>query len=139
MSPSTAHLLANLVLAAHAAFIAFVALGGLLVARWPKLAWLHLPAVAWGAGISFVGAICPLTPLENALRDAAGSGGYAGGFIEHYLLAFIYPDGLTRGVQIGLGTAALAVNAAAYAWAWRRRAVRRGAASDAAARYGSRR
>jgi hypothetical protein len=139
MSPSTAQLLADLVLAAHAAFIAFVALGGLLVARWPKLAWLHLPVVAWGAGISFAGAICPLTPLENALREAAGIGGYAGGFIEHYLLAFVYPDGLTRGVQIGLGIAALAVNAAAYAWAWRRRAVRRDAARDAAARSGTRR
>lgn len=138
MSPATAHLLANLVLAAHAAFIAFVALGGLLAARWPKVAWLHLPAVAWGAGISFVGAICPLTPLENALRAAAGGGGYAGGFIEHYLLGFVYPDGLTREVQIVIGVGALVVNAAAYAWAWRRRAVRRAAARDAAATSGSR-
>lgn len=138
MSPATAQGLADLVLALHAAFIAFVALGGLLVARWPKLAWLHVPAVAWGAGISFAGAICPLTPLENALRATAGHGGYAGGFIEHYLLAFIYPDGLTREAQIGLGVAALVVNAAAYAWAWRRRAVRRGAGGGATAKSGSR-
>ena len=109
-------------LAAHAAFIVFVALGGLAVARWPRLAWLHVPAVAWGAGISFAGAVCPSTPLENTLRELAGVGAYAGGFIEHYLLAFIYPEGLTRGVQVGIGVAALVVNAIAYAWVCRRRA-----------------
>jgi hypothetical protein len=130
MSSGTAHVLANLVLLAHAAFIAFVALGGLLIVRWPRLAWLHLPAVAWGAGISFAGAICPLTPLENTLRAAAGGGDYAGGFIEHYLLGLIYPDGLTRGVQVAIGVAALVVNAAAYFWAWRR-LIRSGAAGAA--------
>ena len=138
MSPATAHVLANLVLVVHAAFIAFVALGGLLVVRWPKLAWLHLPAVAWGAGISFAGAICPLTPLENALRAAAGHGGYDGGFIEHYLLAFVYPDGLTRGAQVALGVAALVVNGAAYAWAWRRRSLRPGGARGGSTTSGSR-
>lgn len=145
MSPATALVLANLVLLVHAAFIAFVALGGWLVVRWPKVAWLHLPAVAWGAGISFAGAICPLTPLENALRAAAGHGGYTGGFIEHYLLAFIYPDGLTREAQIGLGVAALVVNALAYARACARArarrsdAVRRDGAGDATGTSGSRR
>jgi hypothetical protein len=138
MSPATAQVLAVAVLTVHAAFVAFVALGGLLVARWPRVAWLHLPVVAWGAGISFVGAICPLTPLENSLRAAAGREGYEGGFIEHYLLAFLYPDGLTRELQVGIGIAALLVNAAAYAWAWRRRALRRAGARDAAASSGNR-
>jgi hypothetical protein len=138
MSPGTTQLLADLVLVVHAAFIAFVALGGPLVARWPRLAWLHLPAVAWGAGISFAGAICPLTPLENALRAAAGDGGYEGSFIAHYLLRFIYPDGLTREIQVAIGVAVLVVNAAAYAWAWRRRAVSRGAGRDAATTSGNR-
>lgn len=113
-------LLADLVLVAHFAFIAFVVLGGLAVARWPRLAWAHLPAVAWGAGISFAGAICPLTPLENALRQRAGQAGYEGGFIEHYLLAIVYPDGLTREVQVALGVGVLVVNLAAYGWAIRR-------------------
>lgn len=125
MSPGLAHALATCVLLAHAAFIAFVGLGGLAVARWPWVAWLHLPAVAWGAGISFAGAICPLTPLENSLREAAGVGGYAGGFIEHYVLGFIYPAGLTRGTQVAIGVAALAVNVAAYAWVLRRQATKR--------------
>lgn len=132
MSAGAAHALANLVLVAHAAFIAFVALGGLAVARWPWLAWLHLPAVAWGAGISFAGAVCPLTPLENSLRalaapsSAPGSytGAYTGGFVEHYLLRFIYPDGLTRELQIGLGLAVLVVNLLAYGWLATRRARR---------------
>jgi hypothetical protein len=119
VTAANAHVLAQVVLFAHAAFVAFVAAGGLAVVRWPRLAWLHVPAVAWGAGISFAGAVCPLTPLENELRALAGEGGYAGGFVEHYLLAFVYPEGLTRAAQVGLGVAALAVNALAYAWAFR--------------------
>jgi len=76
-------LLADSVLLAHAAFVAFVVLGGLLALRWPRLAWLHLPAATWGAGIEFAGGICPLTPLENHWRRLAGEQGYAGGFFEH--------------------------------------------------------
>ena len=43
--------LADVVLAAHFLFVLFVVLGGLLVLRWPRLAWVHLPAAAWGAAI----------------------------------------------------------------------------------------
>ena len=118
-------LLADVVLMAHAAFVAFVVLGGLLALRWPRLAWLHLPAAAWGAGIEFAGGICPLTPLENHWRGLAGEQGYAGGFLEHYLLAVLYPEGLTRGVQLALGLLVLAVNAAVYALVWRRRRTSR--------------
>ena len=116
----TYRLLADLVLVAHAAFVAFVVLGGLVVLRWPRVAWFHLPGVLWGAGIEFTGGICPLTPLENRLRLMAGEQGYPGGFIEHYLLAFLYPDGLTRNVQLALGLLVLTVNVAIYAVAWRR-------------------
>lgn len=112
---------ADVVLLLHAAFIAFVMLGGFAALRWPRLVWLHVPAVAWGAGIAFLGAVCPLTPLEIGLRQLAGEEGYAGGFIEHYLLGLVYPDGLTRGVQAVLGVLVLAVNGVAYAWWWRRR------------------
>ena len=113
-------LLADAVLLAHAAFVAFVVLGGLLVLRWPRLAWVHLPVVAWGAGIEFSGGICPLTPLENHLRALAHQQGYAGGFVEHYVLGLLYPAGLTRNVQLSLGLLVLVVNAAIYTWAWRR-------------------
>lgn len=113
-------LLADLVLLAHAGFVAFVVLGGLLVLAWPRLAWLHLPAVAWGAGIEFTGAICPLTPLENHLRALAHQQGYAGGFVEHYVFGLLYPDGLTRNVQLALGAAVIVINVLVYAVVWRR-------------------
>lgn len=118
-------LLADAVLLAHATFVAFVVLGGLLVLRWPRLAWLHLPVVAWGAGIEFTGGICPLTPLENHLRTLAQQQGYAGGFVEHYVFGLLYPDGLTREVQFALGMGVLVLNAVVYAWLWRRRVAAR--------------
>ena len=113
-------LLADLVLLAHAGFVAFVVLGGLLVLRWPRLAWLHLPAVAWGVGIEFTGTICPLTPLENHLRALAHQQGYAGGFVEHYVFGLLYPEGLTRSVQLALGVLVVVINALMYAIVWRR-------------------
>jgi hypothetical protein len=115
----TYRILADAVLVLHFAFIAFAVLGGLLVLRWPRLAWVHLPVVLWAAGIEFAGGICPLTPLENRLRLAGGEAGYGGGFVEHYLTALIYPEGLTRGVQVGLGLFVLAVNVAVYLRLWR--------------------
>jgi len=122
-------LLADTVLALHALFVLFVALGGLAAWLRPRLAWLHLPAAAWGVWITTSGGICPLTPLENHLRRAAGQQGYAGGFIEHYAAALVYPDGLTREVQVGLGVLAAAFNLAVYAALWLRcrRRARRGA------------
>ena len=74
-------LLADLVLILHAGFVAFVVLGALLVLRWPRIAWIHVPVVLWGAGIEFLGGICPLTPLENHWRRLAGELGYPGGFV----------------------------------------------------------
>jgi len=115
-------LFADSVLIVHLAFIVFVALGGLLVLHWPRLAWLHLPAIAWGAWIEFSGWICPLTPLEIGLRARGGEATYAGGFIEHYITRLIYPDGLDRRHQIVLGALVLVLNAGIYAWLlWRRR------------------
>ena len=110
----TFKLLANLVFLVHLAFILFVMLGGIAVWRFPKLAWLHLPAVAWGALVEFAGWICPLTPWEQELRQLAGEQGYSGGFVEHYLLPLVYPAGLTREIQIGLGLLVLLVNGVAY-------------------------
>jgi len=119
--------LADLLVAVHFAFVLFVVLGGLLVIRWPKLAFLHLPAVIWGIWIEFSGRICPLTPWENALRRRAGESGYTGGFIEHYILPLLYPPGLNRGVQVALGIAVIGFNAAIYGYL----VVRRRAAQPA--------
>ena len=106
--------LADIVLVVHGAFVAFVVLGGLLVLRWPRLAWVHIPAAVWGALIEFAGWICPLTPLENWLRMRAGEAGYSEGFVEHYILPVLYPAGLTRNTQFVLGALVLVVNAAVY-------------------------
>ena len=107
-------LAADFVVLLHLAFILFVVLGGLVVFRWPRFIWLHMPAVAWGAFIEVTGWICPLTPLENRLRIAAGKTGFSGGFIEKYLIPVVYPDGLTRWVQISLGVGVVAINLVFY-------------------------
>ncbi len=118
-------LLADAVLLLHGLFIAWVVAGSAAVCWRPTWAWLHLPAVVWAAWISFSGGICPLTPLEQSLRRAAGQAGYEGSFIERYLTAAIYPDGLTPAHQVWLGVLVLALNLAGYGLAWRRAARRR--------------
>ena len=110
---------ADLVVILHFGFVLFVLMGGVLLVKWPRLAWVHLPAVAWGALVEFSGWICPLTPLENWLRTQGGDAGYAGDFIAQYVTALLYPEALTRELQLILGTAVIAVNLAIYAWLWR--------------------
>ena len=121
-------LLADGVFLVHLAFVLFVVFGAIAVLWKPKLAWLHLPAVAWGAFIEFSGWICPLTPWEQSLRELAGEQGYSGGFVEHYLLPIVYPAGLTRDVQIVLGLLVLLINGVAYFLILRR--IRRGERSN---------
>jgi hypothetical protein len=108
--------LADLTLLAHLGFVVFVVLGGLLVARWPRLAWAHLPAALWGVFVEYSGWSCPLTPLELFFRRRAVEAGYAGGFIEHTVARVLYPAALARGQQILLGTLVLVGNALIY---WR--------------------
>jgi len=108
------HLLADAALVFHFAFILFVILGGILIIWWPKVIWLHIPAAVWGALIEIAGWICPLTHLENWLRVKGGQTGYAGGFIEEYILPVIYPAGLTREIQIVLGFLVIFVNLFIY-------------------------
>lgn len=104
----------------HLGFIVFVVLGGLLAIRWPRIAWIHLPAAVWGALVEFGGWFCPLTPLETWLRGAAGSAGYSSGFIEHYLVPIVYPEELSRTIQLVMGTAVVLVNCIIYALVWSR-------------------
>lgn len=114
--PSTAFLLADVVLFIHLAFVLFVLFGGLLALKWRSTIWLHLPAAAWGAFIEFSGWICPLTPLESWLRKQGGASGYEGDFLGHYLLALLYPNNLTRPAQLMLGLFVIAMNTAIYLW-----------------------
>ncbi len=114
-------LAANTVLILHLLFICLVMLGGLAVARWPRFALIHLPAAVWGFLVEAMGWYCPLTDLENALLRMAGENGYAGGFLERYLLAAVYPDGLTREVQWLLAGLVAVVNVGLYGWVLARR------------------
>jgi Protein of Unknown function (DUF2784) len=98
-------LLADAVVLAHLGFIAFVAIGGVLAWRWPRLVWLHLPAAGYALGIVTVGFTCPLTPLEKHLRHLAGQAGYPGRFVAHYLAGVVYPGrliGLARAGVVAL-------------------------------------
>lgn len=108
-------ILADAVLVIHLGFVVYVVAGALMAYRWPRTAWIHLPALAWGVWIELSGGICPLTPLENHLRRLGGGGGYEGGFLWHYLGPVLYPAGLTRTTQVVLGLTALAWNVLLYA------------------------
>ena len=122
-------LLADAVVLFHLCFVAFLTLGGLLAFRWRRAPIVHLPAALWGIWIEVSGGICPLTPLENWLRERGGASGYSGGFVEHYLLPILYPAALTREIQYLLAGLVLAVNVVIYAALWRRRRTRSGAPS----------
>jgi hypothetical protein len=108
---------ADAVLLLHLAFILFAVFGGLLAPWVPKIAWLHLPALLWAVWISATHGICPLTPLENALRRAAGEAGYPGTFIDHYIMQLIYPPGLTPTIQVWIAIVLAASNTLLYGWA----------------------
>ena len=118
------NMLAAVVVVVHLLFVAFVMAGGVLVLRWPRIAWLHVPAAAWGAFVELSGRPCPLTPLEIALRRRAGLEDYAGDFIAHYVFPFLYPVGLTRWAQILMAGIVVVANVAVYAYAFHRHRTR---------------
>lgn len=114
-------LLTDLVVTLHFAFLLFLGGGGFLARRSRWIMAPHLVAAAWGVYVEAMpGLICPLTPIENALAMRAGGAGYSGGFIEHYLVPIIYPDGLTRAAQWMLAALVVAINLAVYLWPRRR-------------------
>jgi hypothetical protein len=109
-------ILSDIVVLIHLAFAFFAVLGAVLIIwrRW--VVWLHLPAVLWAIWIELTGGVCPLTPLENWLRNRAGQGGYPGDFVQHYLMPMLYPVDLTRNIQILLGLVVIFINAALYGY-----------------------
>ena len=107
---------ADLLVIVHLGFIGFVVLGGFMLLKWRWLIFAHLPAVIWAVLLEFYGWICPLTPLEQALRQMGGQQGYTGGFIQHYLLPVIYPPALEEGIQLILGVLLILINIIIYLW-----------------------
>ena len=112
-------ILAECVVILHLAFVGFAVLGGLLVVRWRRLLWPHIASVLWAVWIEYSGGICPLTPLENHLRQMGGAAGYPGSFVEHHILPLLYPARLTRTLQFVLGTGVLIANLGIYGYLFR--------------------
>jgi hypothetical protein len=116
-------LLADLIVLLHFVFVLFVLFGGILTLKWPRVVWIHAPALVWGCLVEFTGAVCPLTPLENYLRMQGGEADYGGDFISHWLLPILYPEALTPGIQLVLGAFVLVLNVTIYSWMWRSRQI----------------
>lgn len=114
-------ILADLIVLLHFVFILFVVTGGLLVLKWPRLIWIHIPAVVWGVIVEWCGLICPLTPLENQFRLQAGQEGYSGDFIAQYLMPIIYPESLNADLQLVLAGVVIVLNSVVYVFVLRRR------------------
>ena len=113
-------LAADLQIIVHLGFIGFVILGGFMLLKWRWLIFVHLPAVLWGVLLEFQGWICPLTPLEQALRRMSGQQGYTGGFIQHYILPVIYPPALNEDIQLILGILLILINVIIYLWVFQK-------------------
>ena len=109
-------LLADVIALVHLLFVLFVMFGALFMLRWPAAPWIHAPALLWGVIVECRGAICPLTPLEIRLRVLGGEAGYSEDFLSHWLLTVLYPESLTRGLQIVMGAALVTLNLCLYAW-----------------------
>jgi len=114
-------LLADLVVTLHVAFVVFVLTGGILALKWPSIMRFHLPAAVWGAFVEFSGLVCPLTPLEHWFHERAGAKAYETDFLSRYLIPLLYPEALTRNVQIVLGLTVIVVNGGLYLMLWHRR------------------
>jgi len=123
-APIVYRLLADFIVLIHFVFVVFAVFGGVLVARWRRVTPVHLAAVVWAALIEFSGWICPLTPLENWLREKSASAIYHSDFVAHYILPILYPEGLTRAAQIALGISVILINLGIYGWVFRRKGER---------------
>lgn len=108
------HVAADLLVVFHFLFVIFVLFGGLLILKWRFIMWLHIPAVVWGVVVEWMGWICPLTPWEWSLREKAGQLGYSGSFIDYYIIPIIYPEGLTRELQVSIGIFVILINLIVY-------------------------
>lgn len=95
MSNQTYQYLANAVLLAHVGVVLFIVAGLVLILvggrfgwRWVRNCWfrvLHLCAIGYVVAESWLGIVCPLTELEQWLRQRAGQPVHEGDFIAFWL------------------------------------------------------
>jgi hypothetical protein len=107
---------ADLVMILHFGFLAFVLAGAALLWRWPGVAWLHLPALVWGILVAALHWTCHLTPLDQALRLAAGEAYYTGGFFHHFVMPLLPQSQGGSGLRSAILAAVVVVNVAAYCY-----------------------
>ena len=109
-------------LVVHLLFILWVALGAFFSRGRPILRWSHMISLVYAIPLAILEGTCPLTPLENWLRDRAGIPTYMGGFLLHYLDALVYPN--VPPLLLTVGTVALCLfNVGVYIARYRRRHI----------------
>ena len=111
-------IIASILVLIHGLFILYVLFGAFLNFKWPKMIWIHLPMVIWGALVEYMHWICPLTPLENYFRQKARTGVYEGDFIDQYIIPLIYPENLTPQFQVVFGSLVIVLNLIVYGFFW---------------------
>lgn len=100
LPPPLAAFLADAILALHVGIVLFVVLGALVIplGAWRGWRWVrgfrwrvtHLVLMGVIALQAWLGALCPLTVWEQALRRHAGEAVYQTSFIEHWLSRLIF-------------------------------------------------
>jgi hypothetical protein len=87
--------LADAVMIFHGAFLLFFVIGGFLAWRWRKLIWVHLAVALYSLFNVIMDFACPLTEPEKYFRREGGEQAYEGGYINHYLDGWLWPEGAT--------------------------------------------
>jgi hypothetical protein len=100
LSPAIAALLADAILVLHVGIVAFVVLGAVAVLIGGLRGWQWVRGFRWRlahvllmvfiAAQAWLGALCPLTIWEQALREHAGQAVYRESFIAHWLSRLIF-------------------------------------------------
>jgi hypothetical protein len=85
--------LAGIVVGVHYAYMGYLLVGGFLAWRLPRTIWVHAVATVWAVLIVTTKVPCPLTALQNRLRENAGERALPTSFIDTYVRGTLYPSG----------------------------------------------
>lgn len=94
--------LADVTVVVHALLASFVVLGLVVVLvgwaarwQWVRNFWfraIHLGLIATIVVFPLIGGLCPLTELENWLRERGGEETYPGSFIAHWIHELLFVE-----------------------------------------------